>query len=177
MRDGANDPDSSADDAADESPARSFATWTAAATSGAIIAQQVAGKAIRDAFYLTNYSVKTLPTVMVVGAIVSLFSALAVSRLLATNSPRRVLPWLFVGSGVGFFSRMGSCARRARTRSYRRVHPQHGGESCSHFYLLGPHQRTLRSLCGQARGRSHRSGRNDWRAIGQSRHMATLVDV
>ena len=99
----ANERDSSADENADESQARSFATWVAAGTSGAIIAQQVAGKAIRDAFYLSNYPVKTLPTVMVVGALVSLLSVFAVSRLLAKMSPRNVLPWLFVGSGVGFF--------------------------------------------------------------------------
>ena len=89
--------------ATDAPHALSFATLAAAATSGIVIAQQVAGKAIRDAFYLSNFHVNTLPRVMVAAALVSLLCVLGVSKLLSTWSPRRVLPWLFLASAIGLF--------------------------------------------------------------------------
>ena len=76
-------------------------TFAATVTSAAVIAQQVAGKAIRDAFYLTNFDVKTLPRVMAVGAVLSLASVFLVSRALLRRSPRRLLPWVFLGSAMG----------------------------------------------------------------------------
>ncbi len=76
-------------------------TFAATVTSAAVIAQQVAGKAIRDALYLTSFDVKTLPRVMAVGAILSLFSVFLVSRALLRSSPRRLLPWIFLGSATG----------------------------------------------------------------------------
>jgi AAA family ATP:ADP antiporter len=70
----------------------------AAIASAAMIAQQVAGKATRDALYLSNFSATTLPPVMGVSAVVSLFAALWLSRILMRYTPARVVP---LGFGAG----------------------------------------------------------------------------
>ncbi len=77
-------------------------TGAAAFTAGALIAQQVVGKALRDALFLTVFDVSDLPGMMVVGALLSLTSAAALSYLLQRYSPRRVLPVLFAVSAVAF---------------------------------------------------------------------------
>jgi ATP:ADP antiporter, AAA family len=66
----------------------------AAATlaAGALIAQQVAGKATRDALFLTHYPVAALPVAMVASAIVSAAAVLAFSSALTRRSPARILP-------------------------------------------------------------------------------------
>ncbi len=66
-----------------------------------MIAHQVAGKAARDALFLTSFSVSMLPGVMAVGAVLSLVAALWISRLLTRYSPAAVLPILFGASMVG----------------------------------------------------------------------------
>ncbi|MEP6860652.1 MAG: Npt1/Npt2 family nucleotide transporter [Deltaproteobacteria bacterium] len=70
-------------------------TRAAAFTSAAMIAHQVAGKAARDALFLTSFSVRALPSVMAVGAVLSLGAALWISRLLTRYSPASLLPILF----------------------------------------------------------------------------------
>ncbi|HUS32984.1 MAG TPA: hypothetical protein VMZ53_30990 [Kofleriaceae bacterium] len=73
-------------------------TRAAAFTSAALIAYQVAGKAARDALFLTSFSVSSLPGVMAIGAVLSLVSALWMSRLLTRYSPAVILPILFASS-------------------------------------------------------------------------------
>ena len=74
----------------------------AAATGTAVvaIAQQVMGRATRDALFLSNFPVDRLPAMMIVAAGVSLVSAVFVSRLITQLSPARVVPWLFGTSGI-----------------------------------------------------------------------------
>ncbi|MBA3395656.1 MAG: GAF domain-containing protein [Deltaproteobacteria bacterium] len=72
----------------------------AAATSGGIIAQLVAGKAVRDALFLSSFEVQWLPYVMAVAAILSLVTVLWISRLMSRYAPRGVLLFLFGLSGV-----------------------------------------------------------------------------
>ncbi len=67
----------------------------ATVASAAMIAQQVAGKAVRDALYLTAYDVRTLPLMMAAAAVLSLFTVLAMSRALTRFAPARVVPALF----------------------------------------------------------------------------------
>ena len=74
----------------------------AAATAGGIIAQQVAGKAVRDALFLSSFHVRSLPLVMAAAAVLSLVAISWVSPLMATYAPRRVLLVLFGISGVVF---------------------------------------------------------------------------
>ncbi len=76
-------------------------TRAAAFTSAAMIAHQVAGKAARDALFLTSFSASALPGVMAVAALLSLVAALWISRLLARFSPAAVLPIVFGVSMVG----------------------------------------------------------------------------
>lgn len=71
-------------------------------TAGALIAQQVVGKAVRDALFLTTFSASDLPGMMIVGAVLSLISAVVVSRLLHRYGPRRILPMLFGVSALTF---------------------------------------------------------------------------
>src|SRR5438552_216441 len=63
--------------------------------SGTVIAQQVAGKAARDAMFLSNFSVTLLPTAMATAAVLSLAAVVWISRLIVRHSPARVLPVLF----------------------------------------------------------------------------------
>ncbi|PYQ46726.1 MAG: hypothetical protein DMF78_25615, partial [Acidobacteria bacterium] len=66
----------------------------AAATlaAGALIAQQVAGKATRDALFLSTFRVSSLPLMMIASALVSALAVLGFSAALSRRSPARVVP-------------------------------------------------------------------------------------
>lgn len=70
--------------------ARAAAIATFAA--GALLAQQVAGRAVRDALYLGAFPVSTLPLAMTGAAALSFVAVLIFARLLQRFSPARVLP-------------------------------------------------------------------------------------
>jgi AAA family ATP:ADP antiporter len=80
---------------------------SAAIASGAMIAQQVAGKAARDAFFLSSFRVEDLPAMMAASALVSLFAALGLSRLMVRYSPAKVVPVVFAASGTGLLAEWG----------------------------------------------------------------------
>lgn len=65
-----------------------------------MIAQQVAGKATRDALYLTNFDVTTLPAMMAISAVFSIFAVLWLSRMILRHSPENVAPASFAASGL-----------------------------------------------------------------------------
>jgi AAA family ATP:ADP antiporter len=69
-----------------------------------MIAQQVAGKATRDALYLSSFSVRTLPAMMAVSAVVSLVAALWLSRLMLRHTPARVVPAGFAASAAALLA-------------------------------------------------------------------------
>lgn len=71
-----------------------------AVVSAGLIAQQVAGKATRDALYLTSFDVTTLPLMMAVSAVLSILSVLWLSRMILRHSPARVVPASFAVSCV-----------------------------------------------------------------------------
>jgi ATP/ADP translocase len=60
--------------------------------AGALVAQQVAGRATRDALFLTTFDVTWLPAVMIASAVVSAGGVFAFSAAFARRSPARVLP-------------------------------------------------------------------------------------
>jgi hypothetical protein len=66
----------------------------AAATlaAGLLIAQQVAGRTTRDALFLSNFDVRSLPWMMMASAVLALFGAETMSIALARRSPFRVVP-------------------------------------------------------------------------------------
>jgi AAA family ATP:ADP antiporter len=72
----------------------------AAVASAAMIAQQVAGKATRDALFLSSFSVKMLPAMMAGSAVFSLLAVLWLSRMMLRHSPAKVVPAGFGLSGV-----------------------------------------------------------------------------
>ncbi|MCK5383168.1 MAG: hypothetical protein KAJ65_05350, partial [Gammaproteobacteria bacterium] len=60
-----------------------------------MIAQQVAGKATRDALFLSNFDVTNLPKVVIAAAIASIAGVLVISRLLSIISPIKLIPAVF----------------------------------------------------------------------------------
>jgi len=67
-----------------------------------IIGHQVAGKATRDALFLSNYDVTDLPKIVIAAAIASMGGVLVMSRLLAHISPIRLVPSIFGLSALLF---------------------------------------------------------------------------
>jgi ATP:ADP antiporter, AAA family len=80
-----------------------------AVSAGAMIAQQVAGKAARDAFYLSQFDVRTLPFVMAASAVLSLATMWWVALLMVRHSPARVVPIAFGLSGAAFLAEWALC--------------------------------------------------------------------
>jgi MFS family permease len=81
-----------------DSTALAFALF--AATT--MIAQQVAGKATRDALFLSNFDVTNLPKIVIAAAIASMTGVLIMSRLLTRYSPVTLVPGVFGLSAVLF---------------------------------------------------------------------------
>jgi AAA family ATP:ADP antiporter len=75
-----------------ESPGQRRAVVAAMVAAGALIAQQVAGRATRDALFLSTFPVSSLPLVMMAAAGASGLAVLAFSTALARRSPARVVP-------------------------------------------------------------------------------------
>ncbi|MCB1740263.1 MAG: hypothetical protein KDK91_07835 [Gammaproteobacteria bacterium] len=67
-----------------------------------MIAQQVAGKATRDALFLSQFAVEHLPKAVIAGALVSLIGVLSMSRLLPRFGPARIVPAAFMLSAMLF---------------------------------------------------------------------------
>jgi hypothetical protein len=65
------------------------------------IAQQVAGKAARDALFLSAFDVSALPAMLVVSALASIALALASTRWMTRFGPARSVPMTFVISAAG----------------------------------------------------------------------------
>lgn len=74
----------------------------AAFTSLLLIAQQVAGKAARDALFLSSFHTVNLPLVMAAGALLSVAGVYWLSRLMVEKTPAAVMPVLFGVSALGF---------------------------------------------------------------------------
>ena len=83
---------------------RSDATALAFALFAAtiMIAQQVAGKATRDALFLSNFDVTNLPKIVIAAAIASMTGVLIMSRLLSRFSPAALMPVIFGISALLF---------------------------------------------------------------------------
>jgi ATP:ADP antiporter, AAA family len=80
----------------------SSATLFALASATLMIAQQVAGKATRDAVFLSHYDVTDLPKMVILAAVLSMLAVILMSRLLVSFGPWRVIPFAFGISGIIF---------------------------------------------------------------------------
>lgn len=79
-----------------------FVVAAAFSVAVAMIAQQLAGKAIRDAYFLSVYDAEFLPRVMTVASILSVVAVFGVTRLYAKFAPARLVPGFFAASGALF---------------------------------------------------------------------------
>lgn len=68
------------------------AVGAATIAAGLLIAQQVAARTTRDAFFLSTHTVEWLPMMMMASAVLALGGAEAMSIALARRSPYRVVP-------------------------------------------------------------------------------------
>ena len=69
-------------------------------SSAAVGGQYVAGRAAGDALFLANFEASSLPTMIIVTAIVSIALVIASSRALRHVSPTSWVPVAFGGTGV-----------------------------------------------------------------------------
>ena len=76
------------------------ATVLATASAVMIIAFQVAGKAVRDAFFLSNYDVTLLPVMLMAASAFSIVTVLLTGRAMSSLSPARFVPLAFLTSAL-----------------------------------------------------------------------------
>ena len=81
----------------------SLLTLVATVAVGTLIAQHIAGKATRDALFLTYFPVEQLPLMMMISAAASVAGVLLMSRLLARFGPARLIPIIFALSSALLF--------------------------------------------------------------------------
>jgi len=84
--------------------------------SGLMMAHQVAGKACRDAIFLSQFRTSDLPAMVTVAAIAAIAVSIAGSRTLVRFGPQRAAPLSFALSGVlqfGEWLLLGSSPRIA----------------------------------------------------------------
>jgi hypothetical protein len=74
----------------------------AAVTSALLIAQQVAGKAARDALFLSSFGASSLPVAMAAGAVLSLLAVHCLSQVMVRRPPARIMPLLLAASTAGY---------------------------------------------------------------------------
>jgi ATP:ADP antiporter, AAA family len=79
---------------------RSFLIAVAMSGAAFTMACQVAGKAARDALFLSHFGARHLPAIVIAAAITSIFLGLLNARILARYAPARVIPILMIGSAA-----------------------------------------------------------------------------
>lgn len=85
-----------------DSTERNPGLLTAVAMTAAMlmIAHHIAGKATRDALFLTSFDISELPKIMIASAAVSVAAVLLMSRMLARFGPARLIPPLYFLSAL-----------------------------------------------------------------------------
>jgi len=71
--------------------------------AAAMIANQVAGKATRDAMFLTHFPVSALPVMVIMTSLLSIAAGLLTARLMTSVAPSLVVPRIFLLSSVFHF--------------------------------------------------------------------------
>src|SRR4051812_17323737 len=64
------------------------------------MAYQVAGKAARDALFLSNFGARHLPAIVITAALIAILLGVLNSRLLTKFAPRRFIPMVMLGSAT-----------------------------------------------------------------------------
>jgi len=76
------------------------AVTAATLAAAAMIGNQVGGKALRDALFLSNFDVTRLPSMLVAAAVLSVLAVVLTSRLLARRGPGPMVPAAFGASAA-----------------------------------------------------------------------------
>src|SRR5215210_5462037 len=76
------------------------AASAAAVAAAVIITLQLAGKATRDALFLSTFGVASLPPIVITAAILSAFLAVLLARVMARTRPGRLVPRLYALSAM-----------------------------------------------------------------------------
>ena len=76
--------------------------WLTTFAAAVVIAQQVAGRATRDALFLANFGASYLPRVMLGAAVLSIAAALLTGRTMTRIGPGRFVPMLATVSAILF---------------------------------------------------------------------------
>jgi hypothetical protein len=76
------------------------AAWLAMLCALLLVSVHVAGKAVRDALFLSHFPVRDLPLMMIAAAGASLLAAIGVSRFLSRIAPARAVPVAMLVSGA-----------------------------------------------------------------------------
>ena len=76
------------------------AVAAAAAAGTVMIAFQIAGKATRDALFLSSFGVASLPAMVITAAVVSALVSVGLARVMARSRPGALVPRLFALSGL-----------------------------------------------------------------------------
>ena len=76
------------------------AVLTGSAASLFIISFQMAGKATRDAIFLSTFTFESLPAMVMVASAVSLIAALLLGQVASRRDPARVVPTIFAVSAA-----------------------------------------------------------------------------
>ncbi|HEY3120758.1 MAG TPA: hypothetical protein VGL15_09045, partial [Vicinamibacteria bacterium] len=82
--------------------------------AGALVAQQVAGRATRDALFLSTFRVSLLPPVMIASALASAVAVLGFSSALSRRSPARVVPVTLAAGTALLLAEWGLCIVQPR---------------------------------------------------------------
>lgn len=80
-----------------------MAAWLAMLCALLLVSVHVAGKAVRDALFLSHFPVRDLPLMMIAAAGASLLAAIGVSRFLSRIAPARAVPVAMLVSGLLLF--------------------------------------------------------------------------
>jgi ATP/ADP translocase len=81
-------------------PATSPAVRSAILAVAMLVAQQVAGKATRDALFLSHFDITALPLAVAAAAVLSLIAVLGFARGMARLTPARMVPLTLAASSV-----------------------------------------------------------------------------
>jgi ATP:ADP antiporter, AAA family len=90
------------------------AAYIAAAAAAVIISFQLAGKATRDALFLSTFGVAALPSMVIMAAILSGMLTILLARVMARSLPARLVPRLFLFSAFLLSAEWGLASKAPR---------------------------------------------------------------
>ncbi|MBI4471935.1 MAG: hypothetical protein HY646_04655 [Acidobacteria bacterium] len=74
--------------------------YAAAFGAAALIAHQVAGKATRDALFLSHFHISGLPSMVITASLLSIVTGVVAARVMSRVAPGRLIPRAFFASAV-----------------------------------------------------------------------------